>query len=492
MSKKLITLLLVLFGIGLAILLICCVSVLLVVPIFSGKPIFDIFPVYPDGKPTPTVTPIDTEKNKKTDELDSVDINQKYNPVLKDEYRSNIAGLSPLRLRVENPVPNKDVGLIYRPELDLLIKLLELTQAGKDFPGGESSKGNNVISETDFSEAEILEWKNKFENDLTKVEIPKELENLFKSDLAQEDIKKIVFKARSEFIEILRIYGVNPGLITELDQNVFPADEDHLWVSTTDNIYAEFPFVSEEAYSKNDRKDMSEAYMRFEMGAAFSYSNRIVDSGLLGPVPAGQQAKQEYWMNAREIGLRVVFFHEMVHVLQIAYRNELAKTMEEDKIYSYPKLQVSMEGFMPDRLLWPENIFEEADNFVVQMEAQGTLLAHHMVVNMFDMNQTQEKILWDYTGAGKRVSQVRLALVKIRELYKQNKLYLSEPYYFQRKAKEISKIFSNVEVKRFLERIEVNTDINSISSYAGYVAEYDYEEISNVLGRLTETPSIRE
>lgn len=492
MSKKLITILLIILGVVLVSVILCLLIIVATFFMYGTTKEIDVLPVYPDGQPTPIITEYEIQEPSIVPTEPSSDGMGNYNPAKKDEYRAELAKLAPFKLEIANPVENKEISPIYRPELDLLIRVLDLTQSGKDFPGGESSGGNNVIVESDFDLNQVRDWKSRWENDLNKVAIPKDLENLFKTDTAQEDIKRIAFKAREEFIEALKIYGVDSKLIEELDKNVFPPDEDHLWISTTDNIYAEFSFVTENASEKTDRRDISEAYMRYEMGSAFSNANRINQSGLLGVEPTDPAGKQEYWKKARELGIRIVFFHEMVHVLQIAYRNEVAKTLGPDKLFGYEKLDVGMEGFMSERLFWPETVFEVADNFTILMEAQGGLLAHHLVVNMFDMNEIQENALWNFTGGGKRVSLVRPVMEEIKGKLVQNDLYLKEPYYFQRKSAMLSGIFTDPSIKEFIQKIEVNTDRNSLASYAGYIAEYDYEEISKVFENLTKAPAVRE
>jgi hypothetical protein len=443
----------------------------------------------PDNKSVPTpITDEIGEIQPTIEPIDETDESQfNINP---DDYQKEILKLAPVKIDPTVYGLNEDATPIYRPELNLLNEILILMKSGKKLPESQGQKGGNIISVNDFDMAEIKSWKTtQTKYDQGFGEIPKDLENLFENDIAQKEIRAIAYAARQEYIDMLKIYNVHPDLVNELDKYVFPADEDHIQISYTENLYKEYPFVNKfNTKELENGNDVSESYMRYEMGFAYSAAYRIYQTGILGKVPTNQQDRLAYWKKAREIGFRLTFFHEMTHVLQNAYRNRVSRTLGREEYKDLEPIDKGMEKFMPESIYWDTKTtyMDEFDNYIIAMEGQAEVFGFHFYTTIFDFTPAQKEILRNYMHGGKRLSLVRESMKKVKanasgdEDFIDNLRYGNPEYIFDS--------INDPALAEFLDSITLNIGHGTIAAYEGYLQQYDYDTVMGMIKELQKKP----
>lgn len=385
-------------------------------------------------------------------------------------------------------VNNEDGVLeVYRPEIDLLIETLNLLDGGKNLP--DQYAESNVISYADFDEQALRKMMSKRAAYDTALRIPDYASSLFTSEDAYDETKTIVYAARNEFIEMIKDEGVDGDLVEELEDRVFPADEDHLAVSRTENMYGEFSFVRPEYEEEN--WNYKEAYMRFEVGSVYTWAYLISRSGAFGEDPGNSNDGIAYWKNMRELGIRYVMYHEMTHVLQMAYENcvfEKYGTTEYEKL---TEINRSTARFLDDALLLDTKKlpFTDNDNYRMSQEAQAVLVQHYFLVSRYKLTEEQSLLVWNYAGDGKRLNNVRKQLAEVLSLIRTEGPSGLETMKFDGIAHSLTLLFekeADPDMKDFLLDYAEYSDLGNQVLWIGYAAypEYSKHEAKEFLAHL--------
>lgn len=379
---------------------------------------------------------------------------------------------------------------IYRPEIDLLNETLKLMKNGKNLPYLYDS--SNLIRYGDFDKATLVKIKNNSEAYDLMISLPEYATELFTSNQAFDEIKHIVYTAREEYIAMLKDEGVDSSLIRELDQKTFPPDDDHLWVSWTDDLYKEFSFVDTE-YPDESNPDHKEAYMRFEMGSGFAWSYHLSRSGIFGAEPENASERIAYWKGIREYGVRTVFYHEMTHVLQMAYANLMLDKYGQSKLDHMGQIDQSMVRFCDDDIYVDieKTPFTESDNYVIGMETQAVVLGQYMTVKKYSLNSAQAQALWDHVGSGARMANVRRQLGTMMDLFSnadEAELENIREANFRGSLGELFESQADTDMKQFLTKISNYSGIDDQAYAIGYAPEYSAAQVNvvakNILNQL--------
>lgn len=391
---------------------------------------------------------------------------------------------------VKQPIPNLPVAQIYRPELDLLENMLRTLQKGKQIPRKSGEKDGSFFTYTNIDSSSIRGWMDTFQKEEQIFDAPQDLQDVFTSDTAFDEMYEILIAARKEYLSLLHDYGIHRDLIEEIDFRVFPPDKEHLWLSHSSDMYKEFSFVDEIDYSHEKHRLLSEAYMRFEAGNALLGAIRVHQSGLLGAEPKDPQQRVSYWKQARELGLRKTFFHEMTHVMQIAYRNLVAKSFSQKEMESMSKLNWGMEKFFPESYFWDpkQSMLIESDNYVIAMEGVATLFEQKMMTDLYQFNQDQAQVHLDYLSSGTRVDWPRNKLRIIKPLATGESQYVQDTQFLERYFRYILEPMPESEEKKFLQSIGGNLSPNAIASYEGYCVRYDENAVRSIIENLKKKP----
>lgn len=393
---------------------------------------------------------------------------------------------TPTPFKLGSNVENSDaeIRMVYRPEMKLLIKTLELLQSGKTLP---DYYAQGSISASDFSKSDLYSMKEGLSAYNSVYDVPGDIALLFEGEVAKEEIQELLYSFRDEYIVLLRQEGVSEALLVELDTVVAPKDRDHLWVSTTDDRYSEYSFVRKTVSDKYPHIAYSESYMRYEMGTAYVDAYKLVESGILGVEPSNG-AKIAYWKKARELGMRYTVYHELTHALQIAYTNMLIKNNPT----GYDQLPLPFQSTMnlsDASLFWNTYTtpFTEGDNYTVSQESQAATLAQYLFVKHVSLTKEQSLLIWDYMGGGKRLDIVRADLAHIKSLStvaNGNVDELEKYSYLSTKLEKVFEDYPDPQLADFLQSVLLQTSVEEQSFAVGYAVPYSEQSVRNFLKRL--------
>ncbi len=372
---------------------------------------------------------------------------------------------------------------VYRPELDLLVATFNIIKEK-----GLNNGSYVNFSYDDFDRDELKVMKQKAESYNKSVVYPEYVEDLFDSPEAYDDVERILFEARKEYITVLREKGVDSKLIREIDQTVFPPDDDHLTASYTDDVYAEFSFTSWNLIEGEEH--LQEAYMRVELGQIGTWSNRVHQSGILGKEPLSEAQRITYWKQLREYGTRLVFYHEMTHVMQVAYENVMARKFGDSFADMTPE-ESTMYRFADNELLLPIDgtVFDKEDNIIVVSETQAQSLLQYMMQEKYDLNNEQAKLLWDHCVGGTRMNIVREQLKELlsmlpRDAKGEDTTEISELKSIGSSLENVAEQESDVALKGFLLKTARQSSIPGVAAAVGYANPYSNAQVNALLESL--------
>ncbi|MCA9392196.1 hypothetical protein KC614_03275 [candidate division WWE3 bacterium] len=445
----------------------------------------DVLPINPDNvTPTPTTPRLNDYYTTPTPQ--SQITLTPLQPDASPTYEPTQTSTSTIKL-VSNPVPLENpVVQIYRPEIKLLVETLRLIKAGKDLPGVYGA--TDLITYDNYSSDFLNNLKANADAYDARFDMPSDIRELFDGTEAKDDITTLVYQAREDYISMLQDEGVDSDLIKELREIVFPADEDHLWVSYSDSYYSEYSFVRPIASTHYDNVNYTEAYMRFEMASSWAWGFNVVKSGILGPEPSSGADRITFWKAAREFGTRSVMYHEMTHVLQIAYRN-LKVTEYGDTYTSQPLENTTVYSFVDPSMFWDteKTPFTRGDNLTVSTEAQAELFEQYLLVKYFNLNEKQAQVIWDYVGSGARLNSVRDDLETIK-----SDVYVAsgdsdEIDRYDRIGFRLGDVFDSYpegEMKDFLLKIADFSGVGDQAYGLGYTVNYSDAAVANIFNHL--------
>lgn len=237
---------------------------------------------------------------------------------------------------------------------------------------------------------EILE---KEANRYQTLDIPDEYEQLYITDESGEYLQELLLDSRNEFLDFIGKMGVNQKYISEFDTNALPGTEERLKYHATDDPDA--PQTAISAWKGSD--DPSQREGNFYAVDAYNYARQIENSGLIGDKPTREPELLTYRKTARDMGLRMLAFHEYTHVLQNAYGYVNAKDRDKGKpsIYLYldkPLNIIDSKYFLE----WGTDSNNKVKNNQISEERQAEGISYLAMVSVYNLSPQQGELLWEY------------------------------------------------------------------------------------------------
>ena len=217
--------------------------------------------------------------------------------------------------------------------------------------------------------------------------IPQEIREIYVPDQAQQEILSLIKTARKEYIDYLKLKGVNSKYINKIHV-VFPEDDSHI---STDNIPdATGPISETKDHRGANGLPTGDGTLDMHISIANIHNDAriLLASGILGA-----DSSMEIYKIARDMGVRRQVYHEMTHVLQNAYE----KVHEDEGDYSSRLYDLEKEYF----LHWGEDEVKSSNwtnwrNADIGRERQAEGVSFQVFTWRYALSQNQANVVWDY------------------------------------------------------------------------------------------------
>lgn len=348
-----------------------------------------------NGIYTTETTTITGSKEETPSDFNSVDITSDVESV----YDENISYERAERITLNELILGHEA-------LDLLVQTSWSGDSNRPLP----------ISSDDFEQAELDRIVNHEREKLKKLTIPDEFAELFHSSDAVADIESEMFSARDEYIDYMKAMGAAQKYIDEINNNALPADPDRITYHPDNN--PDSPPSVTQKYSGSE--DFSQR--EFNLYDIDIYNNVTIfeRSNILGEAPAvGNNEWKEYYTTLRNMGIRLLMYHEMTHVLHRAYItlhvDDEHRTDKVAWIYANQTLVDVDDQYFWE---WGGGSLKMENNMDVSQESQAEGISFEVLTNVYDMSDVQKEALWDHIHG--RLDDARVHLNEIRDITKTN------------------------------------------------------------------------
>jgi hypothetical protein len=276
---------------------------------------------------------------------------------------------------------------IYAAEILLLDELYN--QFEKTNWNGE---GKFPIKLSDMQQLlnQMQDYENKRRERLT---MPDSYKNFYTDRTEVKYLQDLLEKSRSEYLDFIRQKGVNKRYIDEFEQNALPADGKRLRYRDTLDVDA----PSSASYTWPLGKDSSQRAIDLYGRDVYNYARQIEHSGLLGERPQGGSELDTYIKTARDMGLKMLAFHEFTHVLQISYATVNASVADKGKVdvallVDRPLNTIDQKYFLE----WGSPRSNAIKNNQASEERQANGISFLAMVEVYKLNPQQSDILWEH------------------------------------------------------------------------------------------------
>lgn len=277
---------------------------------------------------------------------------------------------------------------IYAPEilfLDALYKEIEKS----DWNG----EGGLPVKLSDISKSlynEMLDYESKR---LERLTVPKDYEEYYLSKGEANYLQDLLMKSRDEYLDFLEQKGVNQKYIKEFDTNGLPADEKRLKYRADIDPNAPASGMSTWAFGK----DSSQRAGNFYALDVYNYARQIENSGVQGPKPTKKSDLENYIKTSRDMGLRMLAFHEFTHVLQTAYGTVNADESDKGKVNVALYLETPLNIIDKKYFLeWGNESSNAIKNNQSSEERQANGISFLAMAEVYDLSEQQSEILWEH------------------------------------------------------------------------------------------------
>ncbi len=277
---------------------------------------------------------------------------------------------------------------IYAPEILFLDELYKQLQ--KTSWDGEGALPVKLSSLDQNLYAEMLDYESKRIERLT---VPDSYHKFYLDRAEVNYLQDLLVKARSEYLDFLKQKGVNQKYIDEFDRNALPNADRRL--RYRDDIDPNAP--SSGVFTWPLGKDSSQRAGDFYASDIYNYARQIENSGVLGPKPQGGVELETYLKSARDMGLRMLAFHEFTHVLQVAYGTVNAAPADKGKpnvalLLDKPLSVIDQKYFLE----WGSTGTNAIKNNQASVERQANGVSFLAMVDIYKLNSQQADILWEH------------------------------------------------------------------------------------------------
>jgi hypothetical protein len=283
----------------------------------------------------------------------------------------------------------------------------------------EKSKWNGKdktlpIQAKDFDQNALKDYIVNEEAKKGKLTIPAVNEAIFVSPTAAQDIEQVALSAQREYIAYLRSKGVLETYIKELDTRVLPADSSRIVYYPENNPAA--PPTATEGLVVNGQKDFSRLQMALYAVDVFNASDTITKSRIIGPLSDSQ--KRDYQIQARDMAIRYLLYHELTHALQQSYVN-LHVTKEKDKLSKTSWINATKTLYSVDpKYFWKwgnVSYAVDSNNRHINDESQAEGVSYEILTNVYSLSSIQQQQLWAFLFD--RLSRMRDTTKEIQQVF---------------------------------------------------------------------------
>lgn len=237
---------------------------------------------------------------------------------------------------------------------------------------------------------EILEKEAKRSQTL---DIPDEYEQLYITEESGKYLQQLLLDSRNEYLDFIKKMGVNEKYINEFNNNSLPGNEERLKYHAIDDTDA--PPTAISAWKESDNASQREG--NFYAVDVYNYARQIENSGLIGEKPTQESEILNYRKIARDMGLRMLAFHEFTHVLQNAYGYVNARERDKGKpsIYLYldkPLNSIDYKYFLE----WGTESNNKVKNNQISEERQAEGISYLAMMSVYNLSPQQGELLWEY------------------------------------------------------------------------------------------------
>lgn len=269
--------------------------------------------------------------------------------------------------------------------IELMLKTAQIAKTN-GWQGNKKEKLPVTIS--DFPDNYLQELAQTARSLNQKITMPEEYSSLLTSDNAKEEIIKELLLARKEYSQYLHAVGIAQKYITQMDTVTLPSESARFIYNPDTNPYANFSQTL--ALIGDDRTKL-----KFELSAVDVYlqMKRVIESGILGVTDINSLPPEKLKL-ARNLGTRVVAYHEYTHALQ-----EAANFINSPEGYDSPAVSVEdINGGIGYK--WGGDITKEVRNRDIASEAQADGVSNVVLDYTCHLSVRQQQQVWDHVFAG--------------------------------------------------------------------------------------------
>lgn len=272
------------------------------------------------------------------------------------------------------------------------------------------------ISSKDFSQSELTRIIEHEKDKLVSLEIPDEFDYLFHTSQGVSDVNAEMMSARQEYLDYLKAKGVAQKYIDEINNNALPADSSRMTYHPDNN--PDSPPSVTQKYSGSGSDYSQREFNLYDIDI-YNDITIFERSKILGDAPASGYEREDYYRTLRNMGIRILMYHEMTHVLQRAYISlNVDPSHKGDKVAWVYADKTLMDVDNQYFWEWGGGSLKNENNLDVSQESQSEGISFEILTNVYDMSDKQKEALWDHIHG--RLDDARVHLNAIKNLSESN------------------------------------------------------------------------
>lgn len=321
------------------------------------------------------------------------------------------------------------------------------------------------ITVADFDKAKLEAYIADEMSDIDKLTIPSDLEPLYISSQAADELGQLILQAQQEYVAYLVTKGALQQYVDELAQSVLPADPARM-VYHPDNDPEAPPTATEGLVIDADgRKDYSRLQLNVYPVDIYNRVMMLQRSGIIGPESGDEAARMAYQRQLRDMATRQLVYHEMTHALQRAYVN--LHVSAQEKTYRTAWNDASKTLIHVDTQYhwqWGQRTFSDMNNRHVSDESQAEGISFQVFVDVYNMSPQQRDAVWDHFFG--RLENGQKSLDQIRQLFEAHYPRFMEDE-FSDLLLDVMDDYPDVSKRRILTRLALR--LSALPAYVGYL-----------------------
>ncbi len=273
------------------------------------------------------------------------------------------------------------------------------------------------ITTQDLDQAKLAAYIANETDGLQKLTIPPDLEALYISPEAAQEIQALVLQAHGEYVAYLQDKGVLSQYIDEIIHNVLPADPQRIVYHPRNDPEAPPTATEGLVVDSNMNKDYARLQMNVYPVDIYNRVRLLADAQILGVEPSTETARLAYHKHLRDMAARQLIYHEMTHVLQHAYINLHVSAEERARksAWSYATKTLIDVDTQYHWAWGGREAFASSNNRHISDESQAEGVSFEIFCALYDMSPKQSTAVWDHFFG--RLDDARQVLNEIRDLF---------------------------------------------------------------------------